>query len=103
MKKKYSSERNSGTISVKEGIEALLRSYKLRGKYNATKAVEMWPKIMGAPIANRTEKIYIKDQVLFVRLNSAPLKQELTLSKEKIIRLYEEQIGSGVIKDIIFR
>ena len=36
---------------------------------------------MEKPIARRTEKLYVKDKVLFVKLNSAPLRQELTMKK----------------------
>jgi hypothetical protein len=47
--------------------------------------------------------MFFKGNVLYVELTSAPLKQELTLSKEKIIAVFSEKVGKGVIEDIIFR
>lgn len=57
---------------------------------------------MGSPIAKRTSKIYFQENKLFVKLNSAPLKHELTMSKSKIIKMLNEDAGSNVIEEIIF-
>ena len=95
--------RKANTLQVKEAIEALLDAYKLKGKYYSSQVVEFWPKLMGAPIASRTKKIYTRDKKLYVYLDSAPLRQELLLSKSKIIQLFEEHVGQGVIEELILR
>ena len=61
-----------------------------------------WEKIMGKTIAKRTQKIFIKDKKLFVKLNSAPLKSELIMSKSKIMALFFQEFGEAVVDDIIF-
>jgi len=100
-KNKYS-ERKSDTSSVKEAIDAMLDSYKLRGKFDQTKLINSWESMMGKPIARRTEKIFIKDGVLFVKLNSAPLRQELTIAKTKVLEILHRNFDKGVVADVKF-
>ncbi|HEY8402728.1 MAG TPA: DUF721 domain-containing protein [Cytophagaceae bacterium] len=98
----YNGGRKSETISLKECIDNLLDAYKLRGKYNETHIINSWERIMGKAIASRTTKLLIRGEKMYVELNSAPLKQELNLSKSKIIKLLNDDLGVEVIKEINF-
>lgn len=101
--KKYGDRiRKADTSSLKEGIEALLDTYKLRGKYNETSILANWEELMGPMIAKKTSKIFIKDKKLFLKLTSAPLKQELSMAKTKLIALLNEKYTSPIIDDVIF-
>ena len=57
---------------------------------------------MGPSIAKRTSRIFMKNNILIVELTSAPLKSDLTLSKEKIILLFEQEFGKNALEDIRF-
>ncbi|MFC0185348.1 Protein of unknown function [Pseudarcicella hirudinis] len=94
--------RKTGTISLKEAIDDLLNLYKLRGKYNETYIVAYWEKIMGKPIASRTSKIYVSEGKLFIQIDSAPLRSELLMAKNKIIQLINQEIGEEMIREVIF-
>ena len=96
------SARNTKSIPMKDAFESFLKVYNLKSKFNETYLVAYWERIMGASIAKRTEKIYIKSGVLFIRLNSAPLSQELLLAKTKLIQLLNTEIGEQVINDEVF-
>lgn len=96
------SERKSDTSSVKEAIDAMLDSYKLRGKFDQTKLINSWESMMGKPIARRTEKIFIKERVLFVKLNSAPLRQELTIAKTKVLEILHRNFDKEIVADVKF-
>ena len=95
------SQRKSDTAPLGDAIQELLKVYKLRGKYDETRLISSWEKLMGKTIASRTTKIYIKDKKLFVTLSSAPLKKELSFSKEKILTIFNEEIGQDIINEII--
>ena len=102
MKKSSPTSRKADVSPLKDCIKELLDVYKLNGKINQTNIIASWEKIMGASIAKRTSKIYFQENKLFVKLNSAPLKQELTMSKSKIIKMLNEDAGSNVVEEIIF-
>ena len=94
--------RNKDTTTVKEAMNQLLDSYKLRRKFTETQLINSWSKLMGESIAKRTKNIYFKDEKLFVELTSAPLKQELSMSKGKILELFMGEFNELLVKDVIF-
>ncbi len=100
-KNKYS-ERKSETASLKDVIDSMLDTYKLRGKFNENKLITSWESMMGKPIARRTDKIYMKNKVLFVKLNSAPLRQELTMSKSKVMEIIHRDFDKNMVIDVLF-
>lgn len=95
-------KRHTNTQGIKDVVEELLNAYKLRGKYNETYIISSWEKIMGKQIAQRTEKIYIKNKKLFLKLSSAPLKHEFSMGKTKLITLLNQEAGQNIIEDIVF-
>jgi len=101
MKKEYTARR-ADTYTLKEALNELLNAYKLRGKYHETYLISSWSRIMGAAIANRTGKIYITNKKLFVHITSAPLKNELAMSKSKIIEILNREAREEVVQDVVF-
>lgn len=94
--------RTSSTTSVKDAIEAMLDSYRLRGKFDQARLINSWETLMGKPIAKRTEKLFVKDRILFVKLNSAPLRQELTIAKPKVLEIIHRVVDKGLVEDVKF-
>ncbi len=94
--------RKTKAQTVGEAFEAFLKAYKLQSKFNESYLVTYWEKLMGVSIAQRTEKIYISKGVLFLRISSSPLRQELVLAKSRIISLLNSEIGEEIIKDVVF-
>ena len=95
-------ERNSRATPLREALNQMFSEYRLSGRFNEMKLIGSWEKLMGKPIAARTSQIYIKNKTLFVKLSSAPLKKELSMSKTKILEILEKEAGKGIIKDIYF-
>lgn len=101
-KNPYKDLRTAETSTVKSAIHEMLNTYRIKDKFTATQITASWGTIMGEPIARRTEKVFMKDKKLFVKLNSAPLKNELSLSKHKIKSLFDKEFGAGEVEDIVF-
>ena len=80
----------------------MIDSYKLRGKYDQARLINSWETLMGKPIARRTEKLFVKDRILFVKLNSAPLRQELTISKLKVLEIIHRVVDKELVEDVKF-
>ncbi len=88
--------------SLKEAIEQMLHVYKLKRKFDETSLIVAWPEMMGKAIANRTKDIFIRDRKLFIRLESAVIKNELMMMRSIIIEKMNERAGSSVIDEIVF-
>ncbi len=98
----YKKKPKNDPKSVKEGISAFLKANKLSARFNETMAVALWEELMGQSVAKRTELIQIRQKTLFVRLSSAPLKQELSLLKDQIRKRLNEEVGEDVVSEIVF-
>ncbi|MBQ5819038.1 MAG: DUF721 domain-containing protein, partial [Bacteroides sp.] len=46
---------------------------------------------------------YIKNQTLYVHLTSAPLRQELMMGREMLVRTLNRHVGAQVIANIVIR
>ncbi len=101
-KKEAIDKRKSDIQPIGESIKALMQAYRLQGKLSEVQIVQSWEKIMGKPIALKTQELYFKDHKLFVRLTSAPLKHELNMSKSKVVELLNREVGGDVVKDVVF-
>ena len=90
------------TNSVKSIIQKIT-SNKFFG--NGLKKVflkKIWLNVMGKNVSQYTENIYIKNNTLYLKINSSTLKQELSYGTEKIIDNLNNKIGEVQIKKIIF-
>ena len=95
-------KRKSNLSTVGEALNEMMRAYQLKPRFDEMQLIAKWEDFMGKMIANKTEKIFVKNDVLIVELNSAPLKHELNMSKTKVMQRIEEEFGAGIVKDIIF-
>ena len=95
--------RNEEPTKLDSALEQMFAAYKIKGKTDQTTIITMWEEIMGKTIASRTTKMFFKGKVLYVELSSAPLKQELTLAKTKIMALLTVKVGKEAIEDVVFR
>jgi len=94
--------RRPGITPFKEAIDMMLDKYSLRNRFDQSFVVAHWDKIMGSAIATRTKKVYIKDQILFLQIESAPLRNELVRAKSKIIELINREMGTNLVEDVVF-
>jgi len=92
--------RNGKPTKVSNAIQELLEIYKLNRKYQEMLVCSNWDKIMGPIVANRTTKVYIENKVLFVYLDSAPLKHQMMLQRERVLALVNTAANQPLVIDI---
>lgn len=102
---KYKSRagRKNEPTDLGSAIQDMLKAYKIEGRFHESNLVNSWEKVMGIPIAKRTSKLYIHEKKLYVYLNSAPLKHELNMSRDKILVMLTKEFGETVINEVIIK
>lgn len=93
--------RNTNEQSLKEVIAEMMHRQKLKGKLTEVRIRDCWEKVMGPTITIRTLDIQLKERKLFVKINSAPLKQELSYNLDKLVKLLNDEMGENVVHEII--
>jgi predicted nucleic acid-binding Zn ribbon protein len=92
-----SNERPLGDV-----IREVLRKYRLQDHLEETRIAELWPKICGRMIALHTLSVSVHGKVLFVKLDSGALRQELGYRKKKLLGMINSAAGHEAIEDIVF-
>ncbi len=88
---------------VKEVISQLFKENSRKQKFDETALIAAWPRLMGPAVASRTEKLYIRNQKLVVKLSSSVLRNEMVMMRSKIIEHLNGFAGQQLINDIIFQ
>ncbi len=94
--------RMSNNQTIKEVIEELIAAYRIGDKLNETKVIGLWDQVVGKMIARETTHLYIKNKILYVKLNSPALRQELGYARTKLLKMLNKAAGTEVISDIAF-
>jgi len=97
MLKKYNDQKLS------EVLKGMVDNKKWKGKLFQTKVKELWVLNMGTSINSYTTDIKLRGFKLFITISSAPLRQELSYSKDKIKNIINEGLGEEYVKDVVIR
>lgn len=100
-KKKFDEIPTRDDISMKQAVEKWLEVYRLRRKFDESSVASFWGEIIGPYIANRTQKIFVKEKKLFVKVESAVVKHELTLMRKQIVGRVNEHAGQVLVEELI--
>ena len=84
-------------------IRKYLRQECLESPLNERRLIAAWPEVLGPVVASYTRELYIKNQVLYVHLTSAALRQELMMGRELLVCNLNRYVGVQVITNIVFR
>jgi predicted nucleic acid-binding Zn ribbon protein len=94
--------KSSNEYTLKQAIEALIDQYKIQERLSETSVVNDWEKIVGKMISRHTKNIYIKKRILFVELDNAALRNELSYAKTKLVVAINKSLNSEAIDEIVF-
>lgn len=93
-------QRENESNKIKDLIPKMLRENHLQKGMDQITVKEAWLQVMGPGVANYTEEVLIKNQVLLVKLNSSALRQELEYGKDKILKMMREALDPMDLKKI---
>jgi predicted nucleic acid-binding Zn ribbon protein len=96
-------DRNQNGIPIKDAIAAYFSALGMEDKINETGVLAKWAEISSEAVAKRTEQIYIQDQVLYIKVNSSVIRDELFSTKKTLIERINLAAGKELITDIFLK
>lgn len=93
-------KRNKQDQAIGDIIDKMFKAYGLSDKMKEMEIVNGWEELMGKAVANRTDKVFISNKVLHVKLNSSVMRDELSYGKKVIIERVNERAGEEIINDV---
>lgn len=85
---------------LKEWLQVFAQSPQLRARLYQTRVEKMWLDMMGPVVSGYTRKIRLDEQTLLLFIDSASLRMELSIMKEKILEQINERLGEDYIKEV---
>ncbi|SFW23083.1 DUF721 domain-containing protein [Chitinophaga sancti] len=92
-----------GITTMGDALKDFMDKSRMKPRLTEVRIRENWEQIMGKTISRYTEGIQLIDGKLLISTNVAPLKQELSYSKDKIIKLVNEMLGEPVVREVVIR
>ncbi|MDR2057427.1 MAG: DUF721 domain-containing protein [Dysgonamonadaceae bacterium] len=95
--------KRSDTQPISHVLEVFFKENpQLARKLAETRLMNAWEKMLGQAIMKYTSQLFIKNQCLYVKINSSVVKSELMMYREKLIQNLNEEAGAQVITNINF-
>jgi predicted nucleic acid-binding Zn ribbon protein len=96
-------KRKSNENPVSEIIDLWLNQYGLQGRYKEFRLISAWADIMGPMIAKHTRDVRIVQGILYIDLDSAAIRSELSYGKSLLIEKLNREAGELLIRDVVLR
>lgn len=85
-----------------EILQRCLRQDGLETPLLQKRAIDSWEKVVGKAVSRYTGDKFIKNQVLFVKIQNPALRSDLTMMRSRILANINAEVGSKVVADIRF-
>lgn len=72
-------------------------------RLDEVRIVHAWREVLGPGVAQATHEVYVRGATLHVVLDSAVLRSELMMWRDRLVRTLNERVGTDVIREIRFR
>lgn len=95
--------RKSNTQSISDVLKETFKLLKIDHKLKELELMNSWKDVVGVYIANKTKDMYIKNKVLFVKVDSSVVRNELLIIRESLISRLNSAVNQEVIAGIVIR
>lgn len=87
--------------SLKDVLSEFSDQKKMRTPIVEARIVNFWGELMGKLVDKYTEKIYVSNGTLFVKVGPDALRNELLYAQEKIIEEMNKKVGFEAINKLV--
>ena len=81
-------------------MDRLVDAYGLREKLDEQAVASLWDELAGGMVARHTVAVKLRRGKLYIKVDSAPLRQELTYMREGLIKTINTKMGREVVEKI---
>jgi DNA-binding XRE family transcriptional regulator len=94
--------RQSKSEKLGEIVNQILRLNGLETPLNQYRVIEVWKNTIGKSFEKYTENIFIKNQTLYIKLNSSTVRNELSMHQKTLTERINSEVKAQVIANIVF-
>ena len=94
--------RKKSEQTLAEVLELMVKQMRWSQKINQVRLENIWQQEMGSFITRQTRSIALRQTVLHVEIESAPLRMELSYGKTLIIKKLNDALEEEYLTDVVF-
>ena len=94
-------KRNSKEEKLSDVVDKFITNFGLKKRFIEQEVVLVFNKQMGPFLMKKVKNVYVKDGKLFLKLTSAPFKEEIRMQKTKLISQLNSALDVDYIKDVV--
>ena len=95
--------RRSKTVTISDALKEYRKEMSIDTKLKEVGILKSWEEIAGKAISRRTTRIYIRNGVLYIHLNSSVVRNELLMIREAMLERLNEEAGELIVRDIVLK
>lgn len=95
--------RRTDSETVQDVVYRFLREQGLEMPLNEYRIVRAWNAVIDKTISQYTTGLRIYNQVLFVTVASASVRNEIMMRRSALVKVLNDKVGAQVIRDIMVR
>lgn len=93
--------KRSNEQSLKQAVDRMVDAFGMRQKMDELDITSSWDNVVGAMVARHTVSVRLRRGKLVVRVDSAPLRQELGFMRDALKEILNKRAGKQVVDEII--
>ena len=96
-------KRHNEHLSLSDALKEFVSENHLQSGLDKIDVAHAWEQLMGKGVNNYTTSVQLNGSVLYVKLSSSVLREELSYGKEKIVNMLNEAIGKELVKKLVLQ
>jgi len=93
--------KRQNTQPLGEAIRLYLKAMGVEQKLNEISIIKKWEEIIGTAVANKTDKIFINNKILYIKTESSIVKEELMMLKGGIIKKFNDLAKNEIVTKMV--
>lgn len=94
---------NNNGLFIGDAIRLYLKKSPLKPRLDEYRIQAKWEEVMGKTISKYTDSLHLFGHRLVITTKVAPLRQELSYSRDKIKDLLNTALGEMIIEEVIIK
>ena len=87
--------------NISKVLEDVISQKHFRVGIDNLRVQEAWVRTMGENIQKYTYSVKYKKGILYIKLKSSVLNEELIFEKNKVIKLINQELGKEYVKELV--
>ena len=94
-------KRNQKEEKLSEVVDKYISNVGLKNRFLQQEVISIFNKKMGPFLLKKVSTVYVKDKKLFLKLTSAPFKEEIRMQKTKLISQINFDLDKDYLVDVV--